>query len=48
MNCKKMVTLISTCIGTHVTAAGASVGTATAIAQGDIHTQKLAAIDAAH
>ena len=44
----KLVTLISTCIGTYITAAGISVVTATAITQGGIDTRKIASIDSAH
>ena len=41
----KLVILISTCIRTNVTAAGALVSSATAITQEEIDTCKIAAID---
>ena len=44
----KLVTLISTLIGTQVTASYASVGAATVITQGDINTHKLEDTDATH
>ena len=44
----KLVTVISTLIGTQVTAAYASVDAATVITQGDINTHKLEDIDATH
>ena len=44
----KLVTLIYTWIGKHVTTTGSSVGAATSITQGDIDTHKPLAIDAAH
>ena len=44
----KLVTVISTLIGTQVTAAYASVDAATVITQGDINTHKLEVIDATH
>ena len=44
----KLFTLISTCIGTHVTATSPSVVTDISITRGKIDTSKLAAIDAAN
>ena len=44
----KLVTLISTCIETHVTASGDSIGATASITQGDIDTLNIVAIDAAH